>query len=71
MIAVVALAAKAAIMLGSFLLAGSILLLFLVRPGTDEFVVTIINLIMGGTLVGAGIVGVRCFTRLTSYKEDL
>lgn len=64
-------AAKAAIMLGSFLLAGSGLLLFLVRPGTDEFVVTIINLIMGGTLVGAGIVGVRCLTRLTSYKEDL
>ena len=71
MIAVVVLAAKSAIMLGSFLLAGSILLLFLVRPGTDEFVVTIINLIMGGTLVGAGIIGVRCITRLTSYKEDL
>jgi len=70
-IAVVVLAAKAAIMLGSFLLAGSILLLFLVKPGTDEFVVTIINLIMGGTLVGAGIVGARCSTRLTSYKEDL
>lgn len=64
-------AAKAAIMLGSFLLAGSVLLFFLVKPGTDEFVVTIINLIMGGTLVGAGIVGVRCNTRLTSYKEDL
>jgi hypothetical protein len=68
---VLALAAKAAIMLGSFLLAGSVLMLFLVRPGTDEFVITIINLMMGGALVGAGIVGARCNTRLTSYKEDL
>jgi len=58
-------------MLGSFLLAGSVLVLFLVKPGTDEFVVTIINLIMGGALVGAGIFGVRCLTRLTSSKEDL
>lgn len=66
------LAAKAAIMLGAFLLAGSILLLFLVRPGTDEFVVTIINLIMGGGLVGAGVIGAHCLTRrITSYKEDL
>jgi|GEM_PF-5213596 hypothetical protein len=64
-------AAKAAIMLGSFLLAGSVLLLFLVRPGTDEFVITIINLILGGSLVGAGILGARCITRPTSYKEDL
>ena len=65
------LAAKAAIMLGSFLLAGSILLLFLVKPGTDGFVVTIINLIMGGVLVGVGAIGAHLLTRLTSYKEDL
>lgn len=58
-------------MLGSFLLAGSILLLFLVKPGSDEFVVTIIDLIMGGIFVGLGIVGARCVSRLHSYKENL
>ncbi len=50
------LAIRAALSMGCFLLFASALLLFAVTPGTSQFTVTIINMIMGGTLIGVGIV---------------
>jgi hypothetical protein len=68
---VIQLAAKAALSMGILFLLASGLLLFAVTPGTSEFVVTIINMIMGGLMITAGIVAVRLTARRTSsHKEE-
>lgn len=57
--------------MGAFLLLASGLLLLIVTPGTSQFIVTIINMVMGGALVGLGVVIAYRHPRRTSTKEDL
>lgn len=52
----ISLVSRAALTMGSILLGVSALLLFALTPGTSQFAVTIINMIMGGTMIGVGIV---------------
>lgn len=56
--------------MGVFLLLTSGLLLWIVTPGTNQFAVTIINMIMGGVMVATGIVLAGRRSRRTSTKED-
>lgn len=62
---------RAALSMGMFLLLASGLLLLIVAPGSSQFVVTIINMIMGGALIAIGIVLAGRRSRRTSIKEDL
>jgi hypothetical protein len=57
--------------MGCFLLVASGWLLFFVTPGTNEFAITVINVIMGGAMTGVGIVLSLRLTRRTPTKEDL
>ena len=65
------LVARAALSMGCFLLVASGWLLFFVTPGTNEFAITVINVIMGGAMIGVGIVLSLRLTRRTPTKEDL
>lgn len=56
--------------MGAFLLLTSGLLLSIVAPGTSQFAVTIINMIMGGAMLATGIVLASRRSRRTSTKED-
>lgn len=56
--------------MGVFLLLTSGLLLWIVTPGTNQFAVTIINMIMGGAMVATGIMLAGRRSRRTSTKED-
>jgi len=68
---VILLVTRAALSVGVFLLLASGLLLLVVTPGTSEFVVTIINMILGGALVATGVILAGRRSRRTSTKEDL
>jgi hypothetical protein len=56
--------------MGAFLLLTSGLLLFFVTPGTNQFAITIINMIMGGAFLATGIVLASRGSRHTFTKED-
>lgn len=56
--------------MGVFLLLASGLLLLIVTPGSSQFVVSIINMIMGGAMLATGIVLAGRRSRRTSTKED-
>jgi len=55
--------------MGAFLLLTSGLLLFFVTPGTNQFAITIVNMIMGGAMLATGIL-LAGRSRRTSIKED-
>lgn len=61
---------RAALSMGVFLLLASGLLLLIVTPGSSQFVVSIINMIMGGAMLATGIVLAGRRSRRTSTKED-
>jgi len=68
---VIRLLARTALSFGCFLLLASGVLLFALRPGTNQFAITIFNMIMGGAMIGVGIVLSLRFTRRKTTKEDL
>lgn len=61
---------RVALSMGAFLLLASGLLLFAVTPGTSEFVITIINLIMGGTMIAIGVFAARLASRRASSRRS-
>ena len=63
-------AVRAAVSFGCFLLAASLILLFLVRPGSPQFVVTIGSLVLGLVLIGMAIPMARRSLRRVPTKED-
>ena len=65
-----ALAVRAALSFGAFLLVGSLLLLLLVRPGSPQFIITIASLVLGLALIGIAVPMARRNVRRVSTKED-
>ncbi|QDP96524.1 hypothetical protein FOE78_11965 [Microlunatus elymi] len=61
---------RVALSVGAFLMLASCLLLLAVKPGTSEFVITIINLIMGATMIAIGVFAARLVTRRASSEEE-
>lgn len=62
--------AKAVLNLAAFLVAGSLLMLLLVKPGTSEQVITVFTLGLGIVLGTVAIVLIRRNRRHTPHKED-
>ncbi|WP_172836036.1 hypothetical protein [Microlunatus soli] len=61
---------RAALSMGILLVLTSVLLFLIVKPGSSQFVVTIINLIMGGVMIGVAIPLARRQSRRMSPKEN-
>lgn len=61
---------RAALSMGILLVLTSVLLFLIVKPGTSQFVVTIINLIMGGVMIGVAIPLARRQSHRMSPKEN-
>lgn len=66
----ISLVIRAALSMGILLVLTSVLLFLIVKPGTSQFVVTIINLIMGGIMIGGAIPLARRQSRRMSPKEN-
>lgn len=64
------LAVRAALSTGAFLLVGSLLLLTVVRPGTSQFVLSIVSLMLGVALICIAIPIARRSLRRVPTKED-
>ena len=62
---------RVALSMGAFLLVASCLLLLAVKPGTSEFVITVVNLIMGATMIAIGVFSARKLTRRASSEEEI
>ncbi|GLZ76696.1 hypothetical protein Afil01_15030 [Actinorhabdospora filicis] len=61
---------RAVLNLAAFLVAGSLLMLLLVKPGTAEQIITVFSLGLGLTLGAIAIFLVRRSRRQTPHKED-
>ncbi|SDR84419.1 hypothetical protein SAMN04489812_0086 [Microlunatus soli] len=66
----ISLVIRAALSMGILLVLTSVLLFLIVKPGSSQFVVTIINLIMGGVMIGVAIPLARRQSRRMSPKEN-
>ncbi len=64
------LAVRAGLSSGAFLVIGSLLLLFLVRPGSAQFVLTIASLVLGLIMIAIAIPLARRSLRRVLTKED-
>lgn len=61
---------RAVLNLASFLVAGSLLMLLLVKPGSAEQIITVFTLGAGALLGAIAIFFVRRSRRQTPHKED-
>lgn len=64
------LAVRAGLSFGAFLTAASLLLLFLVRPGSTQFVLTVASLVLGLILIAIAVPLARRSLRRAPIKED-
>lgn len=66
----ISLVIRALLSMGILLVLTSVLLFLIVKPGTNQFAVTIINLIMGGVMLGVAIPLARRHSRRMSPEEN-
>jgi len=67
---VIAVAARSVLTFACLMLVGSILMLLVVRPGTAEFVISVVTLLLGGLLLAVSAVVLRAsYARETVFLD--